>query len=259
MTRVAVNVADIRAKPKFKSERLTQALFNERLEMLEKGGEYSLVKLPDGYQGYINNKFLAENADVHDENYVISSVFAAAYSLSDPGKVMTLLPFVCRIFAEEHDDFRLRIESPRYGPLLIDKSAATLIDRIPRLKYGGIQPLFENLFKFIGVLYLWGGKSFFGFDCSGFVQINFAYFGIRLPRDTKDQIMMGKEIDRENIRPGDLLFFKRHVGIAVSGDEYIHSSVSENGVHVNSLDRRKPNYLKNRSIGLIAIRRIIED
>jgi len=259
VTKVAVNVADIRAKPKFKSERLTQALFNERLELLEGGEEYSLVKLPDGYEGYINNRFIADTADDYDENYIISSVYAAAYCLSNDRRIMTLLPFACRINAIDHDDSRLRIDSPRYGPLLIDKSAATPLDSLPRLNYGGIRPLFENLFKFMGVPYLWGGKSFFGFDCSGFVQINFAYFGICLPRDTKDQIRMGIEVDRKDIRPGDLLFFKKHVGVAVSDDEYIHSSVSENGVHVNSLDARKPNYLRNRSVGLRAIRRIVED
>ncbi len=260
VTRVAVNVADIRAKPKFKSERLTQAVFNEKLEILESGDEYSLVRLPDGYEGYINNRFMAEDYDQGEANYLISSVYAEATDGSSGNpRVLTLLPFASQIHAVDHDDSRLRINSPRYGALLIDKCNAIPLERIPRLVSGKVQLLLDNLFKFLGVPYLWGGKSFFGFDCSGFVQINFAFFGLKLPRDTKDQIKMGTEIDRKDIKPGDLLFFKRHVGVAVSEDEYIHSSVSENGVHINSLNAKKPNYLKSRSIGLKAVRRIIED
>ncbi|NLI15993.1 MAG: SH3 domain-containing protein, partial [candidate division Zixibacteria bacterium] len=57
MFRVNLNVADIRLRPRFKSERVTQALFNEPLEILQRLENYSHVRLWDGYQGYINNNF----------------------------------------------------------------------------------------------------------------------------------------------------------------------------------------------------------
>lgn len=259
MIRIAVNVADIRAKPKFKSERLTQALYNEKIEVLESGDEYSSVRLPDGYEGFINNRFFAERKESAEGKYIVSSVYAAAFSkLKDKPEIATLLPFSCRFDAIEHDKDFLKLTSSLYGEIFIKKSDVKLVEQLPKLGAANMDLLCQNCRKFIGVPYLWGGKSFFGFDCSGFVQVNYSFFGIKLPRDTKDQIKVGIGVEKDEIEPGDLLFFKRHVGIAVSKDEYIHSSVSENGVHISSLKPGKPNYLKSRAQGIRAIRRIIE-
>ena len=60
--RVNTNVADIWSEPKFNSERISQALYNEAAEILEEGDEFSLIKLSDNYEGYIDNKFLSESS-----------------------------------------------------------------------------------------------------------------------------------------------------------------------------------------------------
>jgi gamma-D-glutamyl-L-lysine dipeptidyl-peptidase len=79
--------------------------------------------------------------------------------------------------------------------------------------------------------YLWGGKTFMGVDCSGFVQTVFRVFGISLLRDAWQQAMHGQEVEGvENAMQGDLGFFQNregkvtHVGLLISGDEIIHAS-----------------------------------
>ncbi len=86
-----------------------------------------------------------------------------------------------------------------------------------------------------------GGLSKSGVDCSGFAYLTFrSYFGIELPRSTRQQAGVGSEISRSGLQPGDLVFFKtgvvqRHVGMYTGGGKFIHASTSR-GVMESRLD-----------------------
>ena len=94
-----------------------------------------------------------------------------------------------------------------------------------------------------GTPYRYGGMSRRGVDCSGFVALTFSQrFALQLPRETRAQAEYGTRIDREDLLPGDLLFFKTgrgdnglHVGIYDSDNQFIHASTSR-GVIRSSLD-----------------------
>ncbi len=84
--------------------------------------------------------------------------------------------------------------------------------------------------SFINAPYLWGGKTVMGIDCSGFTQIVFGLHGVKLPRDSKDQALLGVPISIENAQPGDLAFYQNkdgqivHVGIILEKQRIIHAS-----------------------------------
>ena len=94
---------------------------------------------------------------------------------------------------------------------------------------------------FLGVPYLWGGRSAFGCDCSGFVQTVFKINNIKLPRDAYMQVEYGETINFfDMIKPADLVFFGdiekiTHVGIALEDNKIIHSSGS---VRIDSLNHQ---------------------
>ena len=102
--------------------------------------------------------------------------------------------------------------------------------------------LTRNAMKFLGVPYVFGGTSAYGFDCSGYVQHVFAMLGFRLPRTADAQFAAAHRI-LGSMRPGDLVFFQTyergasHVGIYLGHDRFIHSS-SSHGVVVSSLQDR---------------------
>jgi cell wall-associated NlpC family hydrolase len=258
--RININIADVRDKGKFKSERTTQALYNENVEVLRSGDSYTKVKLYDGYVGYINKFFISEKPDDSGESFTIWATLTPAYSKPTPDSpVITLLPFAADIMAVANNGDFVVIESPRYGQLFLKREDLIPSDKTPKLTAALIPDLLNCAMRFMGVPYLWGGKSFFGLDCSGFVQVVYKYYGVKLPRDSKDQMKHGRKVFRDEIKPGDLIFFKKHVGIAISNFEYLHSSLSQGGVHINNLDPRKKGYIKFRDLTVRGIRRMVED
>ncbi|WP_379164254.1 C40 family peptidase [Paenibacillus sp. sgz5001063] len=105
--------------------------------------------------------------------------------------------------------------------------------------------------KAIGTKYVSGGVSTNGFDCSGFTMYVFDKIGINLPHQSGSQYQMGTAVSRDNIRPGDLVFFNTsgkgisHVGIYVGEGKFAHAS-SKRGVTISSLS---DSYYVNRYVG----------
>lgn len=108
-----------------------------------------------------------------------------------------------------------------------------------------------------GTPYRNGGSDPQGFDCSGFTQWVFAQSGLTLPRDTREQYRVGTPVSRQQMQPGDLVFFTTtargasHVGIALGGDSFVHAPSSKGVVRVESMSLP---YWDKRFVG---IRRVV--
>jgi len=109
--------------------------------------------------------------------------------------------------------------------------------------------------QYMGVPYVYGGASPSGFDCSGFVQYVYAQAGIGLPRTADVQFEVGTPVSKDELQPGDLVFFAgdyvniSHVGIYLQDGEFIHASTSY-GIAIDSLNRdyRVEHYVGARRI-----------
>jgi cell wall-associated NlpC family hydrolase len=103
-----------------------------------------------------------------------------------------------------------------------------------------------------GAPYKDGGIDPTGFDCSGFVHYVYEQHGVAMPRQVRDQFRIGKNVDRDRLEPGDLVFFSTvapgasHVGIVIGGDQFIHAPSERGVVRVESLNQQ---YWSSRFIG----------
>lgn len=103
----------------------------------------------------------------------------------------------------------------------------------------------ETAMLYAGTHYRWGGKSPLGIDCSGLTSMAYLLNGILIYRDAR--IVEGfpvREISREEMKPGDLLFFPGHIALYMGGGRYCHSTgrAGDDGFTVNSLDPSAPDY-----------------
>ncbi len=258
IVRININVADIRLEPQYHTERTSQALFNELVDVLEAKEGYCRVRTWDQYEGWIAEQFLTEHDNFDGQGpFAIVRNLASAFEKPDPAsRKLTSIPYGCQLFGAITGEF-FKIYSERYGDIYIKRSDLSAPGDI-NIKYDSkSNELVMEAEKFPGAPYLWGGRSFFGIDCSGFAQTIMRRFGISLPRDTKDQINCGEDVKREDIKSGDLLFFSRHVTIALSDTQMIHSSLSNGGVAYNSFDPQSPVYSKYLDESFITARRVL--
>ena len=196
---VSISVADLRAEPKFESERLTQMVYGEEVKMLEKGTGYSLVVGSDGVRGYMKTAVISQG-----EKKTHKMVRRFRYN-------EVIIPF---------GGYVSDLEITRYH---IPKSFVTAKNNY------NYKPTALSK-RFLGVPYLWGGTSEFGFDCSGLTQRLYRFAGVELPRNSAWQRDYLKEVKSfsESI-PGDLIFFEGHVGIHLGNKKMIHA----NGTHAS--------------------------
>lgn len=258
IVRINIGVADVRAEPTHNSERVSQGLLNEAVETsLEQDG-FTRVRFSDGYEGWMAAQFLSDSDETDgDGPFIVNSNIVPAFDYPDnTSRHLCYIPYGCQVYGEFVRGF-LAAKTTRWGTVFIHQThliAKSSIAPPANAELGEIQNEAE---KFLGAPYLWGGRSFFGIDCSGFVKAIMARFGQELPRDTKDQIKVGIEVGRDDICGGDLLFFPRHVALALSGELFIHSSRFNGGVSYNSLNRESPQYNPGLAQTLVAVKRIL--
>ena len=257
------NLVDLWTAPKFNSERASQLLFGQPVRIEKERAGHYFVRLNSSYTGWVDKRFVELISRAEYGSYtkgVNSFVIASQAAIYDFNGRSRPAPFFVyygsKLFTRSTKKGFARIILPGKPGVLIKKSNLVPINRSSARKVTG-RELVGEASRFLGVPYLWGGVTAAGFDCSGLVQTILARYGIAVPRDTKDQIRIGRKVARECITTGDLLFFKRHVGFAIGKSKIIHSSVGGGGVRINSLVPDGPDYREDLEREFHQARRIL--
>ncbi|MEK8024312.1 MAG: C40 family peptidase [Candidatus Hydrogenedentota bacterium] len=126
-----------------------------------------------------------------------------------------------------------------------DRAPAPLLNEAPP---GWRTHVLYNAYTKLGTAYRWGGEEPGGFDCSGFVKYVMEASGIFLPRTAREMQASTLPIDYNELKPGDLVFFRNpdHVGIYAGSGQFVHASSGQKRVTISSLDG---NFYRRRYTG----------
>lgn len=226
---IAASVAEVRREPRHAAEQVTQALQGETLQPFVHEDGWVLARLGDGYVGWLRDWHLrlvdAGTAAAHHAR-ADARIDAALVTLrvapqrdADAAGESVLGTAVVRC-EEERNWTRIELPAGRSG--WVPTAALRLGTAAwPRRA----EAILATVHGFLGVPYLWGGRSPKGFDCSGLVQFVFALHGIALPRDSDQQAESGTAV--VTAAAGDLLFFGQervtHVAIATAAQSFLHA------------------------------------
>lgn len=211
-------IVPLRLEPSDRSELVTQVLFGETFTILEKKEKWSRISLAaDLYEGWIDNKQFTEiTADQFNKIQESAKFYCADLVDYLTGK-NTLMPV-----SLGSDLSYLTFADINSQQLTFDGTMIT-----------GIQSktnLLKTAFLYLNAPYLWGGKTPFGIDCSGFTQMVYRLNGYNIPRDASQQAKIGEPLSFiEESEVGDLAFFDNeegniiHVGIIMENNYIIHA------------------------------------
>ena len=253
-----LSVVPVRIKPDMKTEIVTQLLFGECFKVISERKKqwYKIESVYDNYIGWIDSKQCS--LITYGELEKMTSNYAVSLELCQPA------------FSNEHAiNIVFGSQLPNYDGICFNFPQATYNFSGQAIYPGEINLTAEFIEKiarkFLFAPHLYGGKSPFGVDSSGFIQIIFKVFGVHLPRDSADQIYFGEAVDFvEQSRVGDLAFFHNkdglinHVGMILPGNRIIHSY---GHVRIDRYDHQGI-YSKNRrkySHRLRIIKRVIQE
>lgn len=222
-------IVPIRAEPNDRSEIVSQGLFGEHFEILEQQKQWVRIRLQfDDYEGWVDSKQFQPISEIGYtvlcDDAIVLNADLIEY-VSGPDNLLMPVPLGASLSFLG----RPEINIGKY--------------EFEGLRASGIMPkqhLVATAFLYLNAPYLWGGKTPFGIDCSGFTQMVYKLNGYKLLRDASQQALQGEALSFiEESEPGDLAFFDNeegkiiHVGIIMENNYIIHASGK---VRVDRLD-----------------------
>lgn len=232
----------LRSEPKSSAEMVSSIIFGESYQVLEQTKDWLLIINDfDSYRGWISaNTFQEEVFFDKINDIALIEAFSNLQKIYIPCGGLF----------------------PSNNKLILNQTNFQIKPNLKPNHHLPVHLQITNLAKsFLNTPYLWGGRTFMGIDCSGFVQVVFKALGVNLPRDTSQQILTGETIEFNQIKAADLVFFKKpeqnqvsHVGIMINENEVIHASAT---VKINSISSFGIENNKQLEYQLLVCKRLI--
>jgi cell wall-associated NlpC family hydrolase/L,D-peptidoglycan transpeptidase YkuD (ErfK/YbiS/YcfS/YnhG family) len=240
----------------------TQALFGEPVRVLAQRGSWTRVAVVDqptlidrlGYPGWVPSRQLTSSSSFGGLlSGPIAEVSAPTALLRSAGGPLEL-SFGTRRPTIGRSGNDVLVQTPAGAVARLPGSAVSVYSSTAAIPTPSAGQLIATARLFLGVRYLWGGTSAYGYDCSGFVNLIFRAHGIVIPRDADAQALAGRPVARQALEPGDLVFFATdppsraitHVAMYIGGGQIIESPNSSSAVHIIPLTALGDEYVTAR-------------
>jgi len=216
-----LSIVPLRIEPSDSCEMVSQVLFGEHFKIIEKRKKWSKIRIAfDNYEGWVDNKQFEEISEELFFNLEKSHLTFANELIeiaADKNNSFTTVPLGANLPLYSNQNFSINNKDYFFeGNIVSNKQPKELI--------------IEIAYQYLNAPYLWGGKTPFGIDCSGFTQMVYKLCGYKLLRDATQQATQGEVLSFiEESEPGDLAFFDNHegdithVGIIMRDNYIIHA------------------------------------
>ena len=244
-------VVPVRENPSEGAEQLTQLLFGEVCEVLDRLPRWTKVRsLVDTQEGWVDFKMVTLTFEPSEQlalRVLNAPVVATPVAPATPmdGGADLLLTLGTRLPNYSHGTFEILGQQYLIDPTCVNNTTQLLNSDLSRDELlNNVCAIAQSL---LNAPYLWGGKNIMGMDCSGFTQVVYAAMGVNLLRNAREQMTQGELIPcLSDAQPGDLAFFDHadrdpkttnisHVGLLLSPTEIIHCSGC---VHIDTIDEQ---------------------
>lgn len=229
-----LGIVPLRSEPTHTAEMVSQLLYGETFKILEERARWSRIRTAfESFEAWIENKQFRkiEEADFQQLNSEAPRLSADLVEFVSGEEQLIPIPMGAALNGM---------------PLLQHNHSGTIASGSH-----GKEKLLETAFLYLNAPYLWGGKTPFGIDASGFTQMVYKLNGYRLHRNASDQAQQGESLSFiEECEPGDLAFFDNpegiinHVGIMMSDNYIIHADgkvrldrIDHSGIYNSELRR----------------------
>ncbi|MCZ2151764.1 MAG: C40 family peptidase [Bryobacterales bacterium] len=233
-------VLNMYSEPSEEGSVVSQAIYASNVSILEEKDGWIRIRTGDEYSGWVSS------AGVRRGRYAASGRVAAvrnpaAHLYREPNLTrhapLLTVPYETRLEVvaepEEEDRRWLQVRLPDDRAAWVQRGDLTFDMRVL-----DVPEMIGLAKRFLGLPYTWGGTSSFGYDCSGYTQMLCRRMGKSLPRDARPQAEWSgmAAIARDDLRPGDLLYFGSapgkitHTGIYIGNGEFIHATAHERPV-----------------------------
>jgi gamma-D-glutamyl-L-lysine dipeptidyl-peptidase len=235
----------------------TQALYGDRVVVLQEQGDWDQVVVPDqstpkdsqGYPGWIPKAQLATDpvyvAMKEHAPFALANRGITTWLYRDSGltnhdleiSANTMLPVLSRT------DKAVQVATPDRGAKWLDARKIAVYEKPTDIMHPTGADVVRYAAGFVNVPYVWGGLAGFGIDCSGLTYIAYQAYGITLPRDAGPQAAdnRGRAVDKSALQPGDLLFYSHGGNDPVNPDDIYHVAMYYgNGDMIEAFDKSEP-------------------
>ncbi|MBN7274657.1 hydrolase [Ligilactobacillus pobuzihii] len=230
----------------------SQLLFNDKVLVEESDGTWTKIIACDqpthqnsnGYPGWVPSSSLAPAIPEQENAETITICVKTAPLYDEEHTPLTELTLGTRLEEITADDCKVKVATP-LGIGFVDKKATEIPAELIGENDG--KTMVNIAKQFLGMRYIWGGISSYGYDCSGLVYGLHRVFNITIPRDADDQQVQGAPVEVDSILPGDLVFFAyehgtgsvHHVGMYIGDGKMIESRTPGKQVDIAELTEPK--------------------
>ena len=226
-----------------KSEVTTQMIYGDAFYIKKKINNWFKIRIKeDGYVGFVKKR---NYYNYKKPSHKVSVIFAKTYKKPNFRYLSGKLSFGAKIKSEKKVN----------GFIKFGNKWVNLKDLKP-IKFKN-KNIFSKIKIFKNIRYKWGGKTFKGLDCSALIQIFFNFNNKYCPRDAKDQVKyFKKNINLENIKKNDIIYWKGHVAVALSKKKLIHAYGPMKKTLIMNINETIKRIEKTAKLKVIGIKRV---